>query len=60
MVGHRCRRVLQGHFYRSTTLYVGARFGTLPFVPAQYGAQFRDRLLGPRDFSLPLTGATAH
>eukprot|EP00966_Prymnesium_polylepis_P294773 6807202-Prymnesium_polylepis.1 len=28
----------------------------LLFVPARCGAQFRGRLLGPRDFSLPLTG----
>eukprot|EP00966_Prymnesium_polylepis_P313148 7235626-Prymnesium_polylepis.1 len=26
-------------------------------VPARYGAQFRGRLLGPRDFSLPPLGA---
>eukprot|EP00966_Prymnesium_polylepis_P069815 1623491-Prymnesium_polylepis.1 len=57
---------------RSSTLYDGAkRFSEGPsicgcpiwdllFVPARYGAQFRGRLLGPRDCSLPLTGVTAH
>eukprot|EP00966_Prymnesium_polylepis_P015515 358824-Prymnesium_polylepis.1 len=29
-------------------------------VPARYDAQFRGRFLGPRGFSLPLTGVTAH
>eukprot|EP00966_Prymnesium_polylepis_P039244 910711-Prymnesium_polylepis.1 len=37
---------------------VGTRFGTCFSCPpaARYGAQFRGRLLAPRDFSLPLTG----
>eukprot|EP00966_Prymnesium_polylepis_P064234 1489069-Prymnesium_polylepis.1 len=29
-------------------------------VPARYDAEFRGRFLGPRDFSLPLAGVTAH
>ena len=28
--------------------------------PARYDAEFRGRFLGPRDFSLPLAGVTAH
>ena len=41
-------------------LYVGARFGTCFACLPRYVAQFRGRLLGPRDFSLPLAGVTAH
>jgi hypothetical protein len=29
-------------------------------VPARYDGEFIGRLLGPRDFSLPLAGVTAH
>ena len=38
----------------------GCPIWDLPFVPARYDAEFRGRLLGPRDFSLPLAGVTAH
>eukprot|EP00966_Prymnesium_polylepis_P024517 564777-Prymnesium_polylepis.1 len=38
----------------------GCPIWDLPFVPAWYGAQSRGRLLGPRDFSPPLTGVTAY
>eukprot|EP00966_Prymnesium_polylepis_P305185 7052552-Prymnesium_polylepis.1 len=40
--------------------YVGARFGTCFACPPRHDAQFRGRLLGPRDLSLPLAGVTAH
>eukprot|EP00966_Prymnesium_polylepis_P268566 6204517-Prymnesium_polylepis.1 len=64
------RRYTKSHT-SSFAPYVGARLQPrtaatptaiwdLPFVPARYGAQFRGRWLGPRDFSLPLTGVTAH
>eukprot|EP00966_Prymnesium_polylepis_P074075 1719045-Prymnesium_polylepis.1 len=32
----------------------------LPSVSARYDVEFRSRLLGPRDFCLPLAGVTAH
>eukprot|EP00966_Prymnesium_polylepis_P329816 7385498-Prymnesium_polylepis.1 len=40
--------------------YVGARIGTCFACLPRYDAEFRRRLLGPRDFSLPLARVTAH
>eukprot|EP00966_Prymnesium_polylepis_P261714 6045875-Prymnesium_polylepis.2 len=40
--------------------YVGARFGTCFAYLPRYDAEFRGRLLGPRDFSLSLKPVRGH
>eukprot|EP00966_Prymnesium_polylepis_P097349 2255167-Prymnesium_polylepis.1 len=56
------KRRATAHARRHRIICVGARFGTcIPCPPGMtLSSRHKGRFLGPRDFSLPLAGVTAH